>query len=257
MFDLVANEPINVPTRETVMFLTSRIPAGAQILEIGCGEGLVAGELFRRGYQVTGLDSDPALIAKALKRGVHAVVGSWPEFGRSAPFDAIAFTRSLHHINPLLQAVGRARELLNPMGSLLIEDFAYEEADEATIGWLVKLLHSKQGMALIDPAAVKLVTELLSSTDPMDTWQRNHQQDVHSITSMNEAIAQYFVVREARLVPYLYRYLVPVLAETAEAAAFVSKAFQQEMVLGQRSEVMLLGRRMVASPRPRERRNGA
>jgi hypothetical protein len=91
----------------------------------------------------------------------------------------------------------------------------------------------------------------------MDTWERNHQQDVHSITSMNEAIAQYFVVREARSVPYLYRYLVPVLAETAEAASFVSKAFQQEMVLGQRSEVMLLGRRMVASPRPRERRNDA
>jgi hypothetical protein len=51
MFDLVANEPGDVPTRETVMFLASRIPAGAEILEIGCGEGLVACELFRRGYR--------------------------------------------------------------------------------------------------------------------------------------------------------------------------------------------------------------
>jgi SAM-dependent methyltransferase len=160
---------------------------------------------------VTGLDSDPALIAKAQNRGVPAIVGSWPEFGGSASFDAIALTRSLHHISLLREAVGRAREVLNPTGSLLIEDFAYEEADEATIGWFVKRLHSKQGMALIDPAAVQLVTELLSLTDPMDTWERNHQQDVHSITSMNEAIAQYFVVREARSVPYLYRYLVPVL----------------------------------------------
>lgn len=257
MFDLVANEPINVPTRETVMFLASRIPPGAEILEIGCGEGLVACELFRRGYRVTGLDSDPALIAKALNRGVPAVIGSWPEFGISASFDAIAFTRSLHHINPLLQAVGRARELLNPMGSLLIEDFAYEEADEATIGWFVKLLHSKQGMALIDPAASQLVTNLLSSTDPMDAWQDNHGRDMHSIRTMNEAIGKYFVVCEARSVPYLYRYLVPVLAKTLEAVAFVSEAFQQETVLAQRGEVMLLGRRIVASPRPSERRNAA
>jgi 2-polyprenyl-3-methyl-5-hydroxy-6-metoxy-1,4-benzoquinol methylase len=124
MFDLVAKEPIDVPTRETVMFLASHIPAGAEILEIGCGEGLVASELFRRGYRVTGLDSDPALIGKAQNRGVSTVIASWPEFGSSASFDAIAFTRSLHHINPLLQAVGRARELLSPIGSLLIEDIA-------------------------------------------------------------------------------------------------------------------------------------
>ena len=206
---------------------------------------------------MTGLDSDPALIAKAQNRGVPAVVGSWPEFGISASFDAIAFTRSLHHINPLFEAVGRARELLNPTGSLLIEDFAYDEADEATIGWFVKLLHSKQGTVLIDAAASQLVMELLSSTDPIDAWQHNHRHDVHSIRTMNEAIGKYFVVREARSVPYLYRYLVPALAETSEAAAFVSEVFQQETLLAQRSEVMLLGRRIVASPHLSERRNAA
>jgi 2-polyprenyl-3-methyl-5-hydroxy-6-metoxy-1,4-benzoquinol methylase len=40
------------------MFLTARIPVGAEILEIGCGEGHVACELLRHGYRVTGLDSD-------------------------------------------------------------------------------------------------------------------------------------------------------------------------------------------------------
>jgi SAM-dependent methyltransferase len=250
MFDLVANEPIDVPTRETVMFLASHIPPGAQILEIGCGEGFVASELFRRGYRVTGLDSDPALIARAQNRGISAVLASWPEFDGSASFDAIAFTRSLHHINPLHEAVGHARDLLNPTGSLLIEDFAYDDADEATIGWFVKLLHSKQGMSLIDPPADQLVTELLSSTDLMDAWQHNHGHDLHSITTMNEAIAECFVVREARSVAYLYRYLIPVLAQSLEAAKFVSQAFQEETFLGQRRQLILLGRRMVASPKP-------
>jgi hypothetical protein len=50
---------------------------------------------------VTGLDSDPEIVARAKRRGVPAVVGSWPNFASSVCFDAIAFTRSLHHINPL------------------------------------------------------------------------------------------------------------------------------------------------------------
>ena len=257
MLDLVANQPIDVPTRETLMFLTSRIPNGAEVLEIGCGEGQVACELLRHGYRVTGLDSDPEVIATAKERGVPAIVGSWPEFGGSVSFDAIAFTRSLHHISPLREAIGRARELLNPLGLLLIEDFAFEEADEATIDWFVKVLRSKQGMALIKPVAGQLVTELLSSTDVMDAWHHNRGHDVHSITTMNEAIAERFVPHETRSVPYLYRYLIPVLAETSKAASFVSDVFQQETLLGQRGEVVLLGRRIVASPRPSEMRTVA
>lgn len=232
------------------MFLTSRIPVGAEILEIGCGEGRVARELLRRGYRVTGLDSDPKVIARAQERGVPAIVGSWPEFGGSVSFDAIAFTRSLHHIRPLPEAIGRARELLNPMGLLLVEDFAFEEADEATIAWFVKVLRSRQGIALINPVAGQLVTELLSATDVKDAWQHNRGDDVHSITTMNETIGERFVGRETQSVPYLYRYLIPVLAETSEAASFVKDVFQQETVLGKRGEVVLLGRRIVASPLP-------
>src|SRR6266496_5921490 len=113
MLDLVANRPTDVPTRETVMFLISRIPVGAEVLEVGCGEGQVACELLKRGYRVTGLDSDPEVVAKAQERGVRALVGSWPNFASSVSFDAIAFTRSLHHINPLREGLVRARELLN------------------------------------------------------------------------------------------------------------------------------------------------
>jgi SAM-dependent methyltransferase len=252
MLDLIANQPTDVPTRETLMFLTSRIPVGAQILEIGCGEGQLAYELLRHGYRVTGLDSDPEVIARAQERGVPAVVGSWPEVGGSVSFDAIAFTRSLHHIIPLREAIGRARERLNPIGLLLIEDFAFDEANEATIDWFMKVLRSKKGTALINLVAGQLVTELLSSTDMMDTWHHNRGHDVHSIMTMNEAISERFVLRETQSVPYLYRYLTPVLAETLEAASFVNEVFRQETLSGQRGEVVLLGRRIVASPRPSE-----
>jgi len=247
MPDFIANRPSDVPTRETLGFLKSHVPVGANILEIGCGEGQVASELLSHGYHVTAVDSDPEVIARARKRGVPAVLGSWPQFGGGLFFDAIAFTRSLHHIGALDEAIARARELLEPTGLLLIEDFSFEDADEATIDWFVSVLRSKDGTALIKPVPSQLVTELLSSKDLWATWQDNRGNELHAITTMVEAIAEHFVVRETHSVPYLYRYLVPVLAENSDAAAFVDQVLQQELRLGQRRQVVLIGRRIVAS----------
>src|SRR5207247_5592873 len=215
MLEHIAAQPSDAPTRETLKFLESHIPVGATILEVGCGEGQVACELLKRGYHVSGLDSDPEVVASAQAHGVPAVVASWPKFASSVSFDAIAFTRSLHNINPLGEAIARARELLNPGGLLLIEDFALEEVDEATVHWFVKALRSKQGKASINPIADQLATKLLSASDVMQTWRRNRGYDVHSITTMNEQIAARFVVRETQSVPYFYRYLVPVLPTTS------------------------------------------
>src|SRR5438445_1023079 len=250
MPDLIANSPTDVPTRETLAFLISRLPVGAKVLEVGCGEGQVACELLQRGYRVTGLDSDSERIAKAQAHGVRAIVASWPKFDSSVSFDAIAFTRSLHHINPLGQAIVRARELLNPNGFLLVEDFALDDVNQATIAWFVKVLRSTQGKALINPVADQLVTELLSATDVIQTWRDNRAHDLHPFTAMNEAIAAQFVVLETQSTPYFYRYLIPVLPETSAAASFVDEVFQQETILGNRGDIVFFGLRIVASPRP-------
>jgi SAM-dependent methyltransferase len=55
--------------------------AGGPVLDIGCGTGRVALDLAEHGHDVTGVDSDPALVrelaARARERGlrVHAVAG--------------------------------------------------------------------------------------------------------------------------------------------------------------------------------------
>src|SRR5438067_12281006 len=202
MPDPIANRPPDVPTRETLEFLVSRIPIGAKVLEVGCGEGQIACELLQRGYRVTGLDSDSEAIARAQARGVRGVVASWPKFDSSGSFGAIAFTRSLHHINPLRQAIVRARELLNPNGFLLIEDFALDDVNEATVAWFVKVLRSTQRMALINPVADQLVTELLSATDVMKTWRDGCAQDLPSFTAMTDAIDEQLVVISSQSAPY-------------------------------------------------------
>src|SRR5205823_7965186 len=53
----------------------ARIPAGATVLEIGCGAGFLTVELARRGYQVDAIDSSEAMVASTRGRIADARLG--------------------------------------------------------------------------------------------------------------------------------------------------------------------------------------
>jgi len=244
----VVRTPIDVPTLATVAFIASHLPPGASVLEVGCGEGRVALELLNRGYQVIGVDSDQEVIARAQERGVSAVQASWPAF-ESAPLDGVVFTRSLHHIAPLRRAIHKAREVLRPRGMLLVEDFAFDAADKATISWFLEVLGSQTAEPIIARVPGEFVTDLLGSKNPFAVWHQSHDHQLHTTAAMTHAIAEYFVIRETQQVPYLYRYLVPVLPETPQATAFVEEVVREEARLGERGAIVLVGRRIVGEPR--------
>lgn len=235
---------MDVPTRETVSFLRSQLAAGASILEVGCGAGHVAAELLSHGCRVMGVDSDEEAVARARQHGITARRASWPDFD-CKPVDAVAFTRSLHHIGPLPAAIRRARQLLRPGGVLLVEDIAFEDVDDATLRWFVDALRAHPARALLTQASGELVTKLLDSSDPAHAWHAHHDHDLHRAAAMIEALAAHFEVRQVEPVPYLYRYLVPVLPETPEGAAFVEDVLRAETRAGERGEATLVGRRIV------------
>jgi ubiquinone/menaquinone biosynthesis C-methylase UbiE len=248
MGEVAVMMPIDVPTRATVAFIASHLPSGQAVLEVGCGEGRVALELMNRGYQVIGVDSDQEVIARAQERGVSAVQASWPEFG-SAPLDGVVFTRSLHHIAPLRRAIRNAREVLRPRGMLLVEDFAFDEADKSTISWFLEVLGSQTARAIITRVPGEFVTDLLGSQDPFAVWHQSHDHQLHTTAAMIQAIAEHFIIQETQQVPYLYRYLVPVLPETAQATAFVEEVVREEARLGECGAIVLVGRRIVGVAR--------
>ena len=239
------NRPIDIPTRATADFLASHLPGGAELLEVGCGEGDVASELARRGYRVTAIDADPDATALARQRGIAALTANWPEFSH-APFDAIAFTRSLHHIHTIEDAVRRSRELLRPGGVLLVEDFAFNEVDDATIEWFVDALRRDPGRSLVTPVP-SFVTRLLAADNPLAEWRRHHvDHEVSPAAAIKASVSSHFRSVTVESVPYLYRYLVPVLAETREAAAFIEDLRESEARLASEGRVVLVGRRLVA-----------
>ncbi len=49
-------------------FLVSRLPPGGHVLDVATGTGLVAEELLKRGFRVTGLDQSPEMLAIARRR---------------------------------------------------------------------------------------------------------------------------------------------------------------------------------------------
>lgn len=240
--------PIDVPTRATVAFIAAHVAPRATILEVGCGAGHVAVELRQRGFKVTGVDSDEASVARAQAFGAPVLLATWPEF-RGAVVDALVFSRSLHHIHALHAAIDKARDLLRPAGTLLVEDFAFDAADAATIGWFLQVLRSREGRELVAQVPGEFVTTLLAAEDPGAEWRRSHDHELHTATDITEAVGRCFSIRGAESVPYLYRYLVPVLPETAEAAEFAGAVLREEQRLGEAGKVVLIGRRIVGSRR--------
>ena len=222
------------------------LQAGDTVLEVGCGEGHVALDLKRRGFRVLAIDSEPDAIAQARDRGVDASLATWPDF-ECDPVDAIAFTRSLHHISPLNDAVARAKSLLRPGGRLLLEDFAFDAIDERTIRWLLDLLNSGETNSLLVPARDEFITGLLAADNSLAAWHSDHDHDLHSWEEITRAVAAEFEIESTRHVAYLYRYLIPVLPENAEAKRFVDKLYREESRLGEKRDILLIGRRMVAA----------
>ena len=112
--------------------VSAYVPAGARILDLGCGTGSDAAYLAGKGYQVTAIDWSPAMVAEARRRvsaagvadrvnvqhvGIHEmdrIVGS------DAPFDA-AYSNfgPLNCVADLPAAAERIAHRLKPGGVLV------------------------------------------------------------------------------------------------------------------------------------------
>ena len=93
------------------------------VLDVGCGDGLLAQRLAPVSRSVTGIDPDPAAIGRAADRlaSVQHVSVSRAEFegyrAGERRFDLITFVASLHHMD-LRDSLVKARDLLTPTGEI-------------------------------------------------------------------------------------------------------------------------------------------
>ncbi len=83
-------------------FLVSRLPRGGHVLDVATGTGLVAAELRRRGFRVTGVDQSPEMLSVARRRFggevelINASAEALPLEDES--FDHLTFTYLLRYV---------------------------------------------------------------------------------------------------------------------------------------------------------------
>lgn len=206
---------IEAETREVLDWVQELLPAqgrGLRVLEVGCGAGHLAATLMEHGVEVVAIDSSEEQVSLARARGVSALTCDFLSFREDERFDALLFTRSLHHISPLPEAMGKTRSLLKPGGWILADEFAHEEMTRTTAAWfwdLQAVLELSGGLAPDTPrrhhhghhGAVR-------SSDPLERWRERHVHDppLHGAAPMVTAVREAFALQSEHRLPYLHRY---------------------------------------------------
>ncbi|MEV6840209.1 class I SAM-dependent methyltransferase [Streptomyces sp. NPDC051133] len=94
--------------------------AGPDVLDVGCGTGIVARQFEAAGCRVLGVDVDARMADLARRRGLDAEVASfevWDPAGRT--FGAVVSGQTWHWVDPVAGAA-KAAEVLRPRGLLAL-----------------------------------------------------------------------------------------------------------------------------------------
>jgi SAM-dependent methyltransferase len=141
-------------------FVRANLPEPpARVLEIGAGAGRLARALRAAGYDVVAIDPDPASddVRAVALADVDEPAGS---------FAAAVAVVSLHHVDPLEDSFRRLGELVEPGGTLVVDEFDVGAFDLGAAAWWLE-----QRRALGEPqpeTAEELVAEHRESLHPLE-----------------------------------------------------------------------------------------
>jgi 2-polyprenyl-3-methyl-5-hydroxy-6-metoxy-1,4-benzoquinol methylase len=163
--------PLHMATR--LAFLLERVPAGARVLDVGCGEGWFTAALARAGREVVGIDvaQEPLRRAREREEGLGAerldlrlvpAEGPWPL--QDASFDAVWGGEVMEHVADTSGWLSEVRRVLRSGGALVLSTPAHGPLTRLALG-----LSGRAFASRFDPRSDHLrfytrrtLTELLS-----------------------------------------------------------------------------------------------
>jgi SAM-dependent methyltransferase len=189
---------------------------GLRVLEVGCGPGVLAERLLREGVDLTAIDVSEEQLAEARDRGVPAIVSDFLAF-EASPFDALLFTRSLHHIAPLEAGIAKIRALIRPGGLVVADEFAHDEIDAVTAAWFWDLQAVLESCGALAPDVPRRHhghghghqrKDGPPPADPVERWRERHVHEppLHGARMLIDALKEAFELRSEERLPYLHRY---------------------------------------------------
>lgn len=122
---------------------------GERILDLGCGDGVLTRRLVESGAEVTGLEPDPDMAARARERGLDVVeADAHDPFGEAA-FDAVFSNAALHWMRDPARVLRNARRALRPGGRLVAEQGGW--GNVAAVVTALNAGREAQGHAAVQP----------------------------------------------------------------------------------------------------------
>jgi SAM-dependent methyltransferase len=192
-------------------FVLARLPEPpTRVLEVGCGDGSLALALAEAGFDVVAVD--PVAPEGEIFRRTTI-----EELDEPGPFVAVVASRSLHHLHDLDVALDRIVSLLEPGGTIVVDEFAPDRLDHDTLDWWYG-----QRRAL----AAARGTDSSESFEAFRARQAAEHEDLHGSATLRAALDARFEEREFSWEPYLWRELGGVATRELERTLIDAGAIQ-------------------------------
>jgi SAM-dependent methyltransferase len=146
------------------------------VLDVGCGTGIVARLLTDRGCEVLGLEPDPRMAEVARRNGVHIEAGTfeeWDPAGRR--FDLLTAGQAWHWVDPH-RGAAKAAQVLRPGGRIGLfwnqahPDASVRPALDAAYGRHARELAERSVLlGQRDTSLYDSVAEAIAHTDAFET----------------------------------------------------------------------------------------
>ncbi len=116
---------------------------GRDLLEIGCGTGMILKELAPVAQRAIGLDISAGMLEQARDRGLKALQGSATDLPfPQASFDVVVSFKVLAHVKEIWQALSEVSRVLRPGGVAALEFY-----NTRSLRYLIKRLKPAQAIS--------------------------------------------------------------------------------------------------------------
>lgn len=118
--------------REKASFIRKMAGPGAEILEVGCGSGVLLKLMKEHGrpdWKLYGNDTSPLGLAEVERNGIRALPGAFETLETPLRFDLIIANQALEHMAGPVAALAKMRVLLKDTGRIFIETPSFKGLD--------------------------------------------------------------------------------------------------------------------------------
>jgi len=127
-------------------------PDGGRLLEVGCGSGQMLSEMAALGWEVAGVETDPAAVRAARERGLEVHAGdleaaAFPD----ASFDLVLLMHVIEHVPDSRDLLCDCHRVLRPGGRLVVATPSAESRGHRRFGRHWRALEPPRHLTLFGP----------------------------------------------------------------------------------------------------------